>query len=153
MARKIGLGKYFCGISVSLVALLGGAWLMLAPFALGFQAEGEWIKATKIDFWTGLGVVVISLLGLLLFIASLRRDLNAAGIIHREPAPAAPVETATAPLALEQPEFATKMSSKGDEFDRTVAALATALAADLAERRKMTGEQASAHLANNGGKA
>ncbi len=147
-ARKVGIAKYFVGIGVSLLGLLAGAWLMAAPFALGFQVDGDWIKATKIDFWTGIGVAVVALLGLLLFIASLRSELKAAGIIREKPAPAALAE-APAP-ARDQPEIPAQVSGNGDEFDRAIASLAATLAADLAERRKMTAGQTGIPYVNGG---
>lgn len=148
VASKVGIAKYFVGIGVSLMALLAGAWLMLAPFALGFQADGDWIKATKIDFWTGLGVAAVALLGILLFIASLRGELKAAGIIRKKPAPAALVEVTT--QTHEQPDSSATVSSNGDEFDRAIASLAATLAADLAERRKMTAGQENRPFVNGG---
>ncbi len=149
-ARKVGIAKYFVGIGVSLLGLLAGAWLMAAPFALGFQVDGDWIKATKIDFWTGIGVAVLALLGLLLFIGSLRGELKAAGIIGVKPAPAAPVEAETPAPAQEQPEIPAQASVTGDEFDRAIASLAATLAADLAERRKMTAGQTGIPYVNGG---
>jgi hypothetical protein len=146
--RRVGIAKYFVGIGVSLLGLLAGAWLMAAPFALGFQVDGDWIKATKIDVWTGIGVAVVALLGLLLFIGSLRGELKAAGIIGVKPAPVAPVE-APGP-AQDQPEVADQASVTGDEFDRAIASLAATLAADLAERRKMTAGQTGIPYVNGG---
>ncbi len=143
--RTVGIAKYFVGIGVSLLGLLAGAWLMVAPFALGFQFGDDWTKATKIDFWTGAGVAAVALLGLLLFIGTLRGELKAAGIIGVKPAPAAPVK-AEAP-AQDQPEVAAQASVTGDEFDRAIASLAATLAADLAERRKMTaGHTSTPHM-------
>src|SRR5437764_15103110 len=71
----ITLGKYFWGLGASLLALLIGAWLMVAPFALGYQPYGDsWTGATTNDFWLGLAVVVVSLVGLALFAGSLLGD-------------------------------------------------------------------------------
>jgi hypothetical protein len=147
VARKVGIVKYFVGISVSLIALLAGAWLMLAPFALGVQGDGEWIKATKIDIGTGSGVAVVALLGLVLFIVSLPAELAAAGIIGRKPVPATTEETEPAPVPQDP---ASPASNHGDEFDRAIAALAETLAADLAARRKLASEQPTMPFANGG---
>ncbi len=154
VAWKVSIGKYFVGITASLLALLAGGWLMLAPFAIGFQAGGDWTKATKIDVFTGAGVAAVAFIGFLLFVSSLRSELKAAGIIRPKKAPATPAETAPAapetPAASAEPDFATALNSDGDAFDRAVAALAASLAADLASRRKMTGEQPTAPFANGG---
>lgn len=154
VAWKVGIGKYFVGIGASLIALLAGGWLMLAPFAIGFQAGGAWTKATKVDVFTGAGVAAVALLGFLLFAGSLQGELKAAGIIRPKPAPAVPEEAAPAvpetPAAPAQPDVAVGLNGDGDEFDRAVAALAASLAADLVSRRKMTGEQATAPFANGG---
>ncbi len=143
MVRNVGLAKYFWGIATSLITLLTGAWLMLAPFAIGFQPSGDWIKATQDDFWTGLVVAIVSLLSLLLFVFSLRRELRAAGLIPDQPkpvAPTAPSQAAQAPIA--------KLDE--DELERTIAILVASLAADLAERRKADNGQTTARMAGRG---
>src|SRR5437763_761845 len=80
----ITLGKYFWGLGASLLALLIGAWLMVAPFALGYQPYGDsWTGATTNDFWLGLAVVVVSLVGLALFAGSLLVALRGMGATAR----------------------------------------------------------------------
>ncbi|HEX5502337.1 MAG TPA: hypothetical protein VFW96_06915 [Thermomicrobiales bacterium] len=124
--RQVDLGKHFWALGVGLVTLLVGAWLMIAPFALGYQPYGAgWADGTIVDFWFGLGVVLVSLAGLALFALALVGDLRAAGVVRPrpkpQPAPAAPAAPAAAPPS--------------DDLERTLATLAAALAADLAERR------------------
>ena len=143
MVRNVGLAKYFWGIATSLITLLTGAWLMLAPFAIGFQPSGDWIKATQDDFWTGLMVAIVSLLSLLLFVFSLRRELRAAGLIPDQPKPVAP----TAPSQAAQALIA-KLDE--DELERTIAILVASLAADLVERRKADNGQTTARMAGRG---
>ena len=143
MVRNVGLAKYFWGIATSLITLLTGAWLMLAPFAIGFQPSGDWIKATQDDFWTGLVVAIVSLLSLLLFVFSLRRELRAAGLIPDQPKPVAP----TAPSQAAQALIA-KLDE--DELERAIAILVASLAADLVERRKADNGQTTARMAGRG---
>jgi uncharacterized membrane protein YcjF (UPF0283 family) len=138
------LGRHLWGLGASLITLVAGAWLMLAPFALGYQPYGaDWISQTHNDFWVGLGVIIVSAIGVGLFVASLRSELRAAGVMRlqrRAPAPFTASGTAPAgrpgaaasapgvPLAGAAPQQS--------DFERAMAALATALAADLAERRR-----------------
>lgn len=128
--RRVGLTRYLIGIATVVVTGFGGAWLMVAPFALGYQPGGaDWTDATKNDFWTGLAVLLVSVLGLVLFTVSFVGELRAAGIIRQRPAPAwgaaAPSSTGAASLP-----------TPSDELERTLALLASTLAAELAERRQ-----------------
>ena len=45
--------KYICGMVASLIIFLAGKWLILAPFALGYQPYGaDWVSQTTNDFVT-----------------------------------------------------------------------------------------------------
>ena len=137
--RSVGLARNLWGLGASLVTLIVGAWLILAPFALGYQPYGaDWASQTSNDFWVGIAVVLLSLVGLALFAASLMGSLRVAGVVRRqvrpEPAPY-PVEPARA-----APEA----------WERTIADLASALAEDLAERRRSSGGS-NAHSAGQVG--
>ncbi|MCL6521806.1 MAG: hypothetical protein K6U79_05450 [Firmicutes bacterium] len=80
--REPGVGKDLWGIGASLAALLGGLWLMVAPWALAFQSRGAaWSDATRNSFWSGLGVAVVALAGLLLFAGNLAAQLRDAGVL------------------------------------------------------------------------
>ncbi|HEX8959712.1 MAG TPA: hypothetical protein VF770_07810 [Solirubrobacterales bacterium] len=123
--RGISLGRNLWGLGASLVTLLVGASLIVAPFALGYQPYGaDWVSQTSNDFWVGLAVVVVSLAGLGLFVGSLLGDLRAAGVIKPEPEPT--------PAGARSPSLA----PSDDDPERAITALAAALAASLAERRQ-----------------
>ena len=56
------LGKYICGMVASLIIFLAGGWLILAPFALGYQQYGaDWVSQTTNDFVVGISVAVVAL--------------------------------------------------------------------------------------------
>jgi len=58
------LGKYLVGMGASLLIFLAGGWLILAPFALGYQPYGaDWVNQTTADFATGIPVAVVALVG------------------------------------------------------------------------------------------
>ncbi len=138
--RQIRPGKYIWGMGVSLVLLIAGAWLILAPFALGYQAYGaSWADQTWNDFWVGIGAVVVALIGFFLFFASLMSSLRAAGVIvaRQRPVLAQPQPQVAVPGAF-QP--AAPMPSQSD-LDRTMATLVAALAADLTARRQAASDQ------------
>src|SRR5579862_7889436 len=93
----VGIAKYYVGLGASLLTLLTGAWLILAPFALGFQPyTGDWTDATKNDFWFGIGISVVALAGMILFAMALLTTLRQAELL---PAQARPRATPAAPVA------------------------------------------------------
>ena len=96
--RNTGLGKHFWGLATSLIALLAGGWLMVAPYALGFQAYGAaWDDQMKVSFWTGLAVVIVALASLGAFMASLLGELRQLGIIQKRQKVVKPVKPAQEP--------------------------------------------------------
>jgi hypothetical protein len=132
------LGKYLIGMGASLLLFLAGGWLILAPFALGYQPYGaDWVNQTTADFATGIPVAVIALVGFAFFFASLLRALRAAGVL----AARKPAEQAQAAL---QPQTALALvpATAPSDLDRTLSTLAAALAADLSARRQAGSDQA-----------
>ncbi|MBA2346402.1 MAG: hypothetical protein H0V83_15190, partial [Rubrobacter sp.] len=74
--------KYFIGAVGALIGVLAGAWLMLAPFALAYQPSGaDWADPTYTDFWTGLPLLIVSLVGLVVYAAGLVGEMRERGII------------------------------------------------------------------------
>ena len=134
------LGKYVCGMVASLIIFLAGGWLILAPFALGYQPYGaDWTSQTTNDFATGIPVAVVALASFVLFFFSLLGALRAAGVLTARTRPvaqaAAPYQAqATAPQALVPYQ---------SDLDKTLATLAAALAADLSARRQSGSDQQS----------
>jgi hypothetical protein len=110
------------GLIGALVVLLAGGWLMLAPFALGYQPDGAgWVDATHADFWTGLGIAVIALLAGLLLVADLRGRLRAAGLVAARKATPEAAPVLAAPPAAAAP---------GDELVALLRPLVAALGRD-----------------------
>jgi glucan phosphoethanolaminetransferase (alkaline phosphatase superfamily) len=134
------LGKYICGMVASLIIFLAGGWLILAPFALGYQPYGaDWVSQTTNDFATGIPVAVVALASFVLFFYSLLGALRAAGVLTARMRPVAQVPApyqaqASAPQALVPFQ---------SDLDKTLATLAAALAADLAARRQAGSDQQS----------
>ena len=82
--------KYLIGMFGALGGMLVGAWLMLAPFALAYQPSGaDWADPTYTDFWSGLAILVVSLVGLVMYVAALVGELRSRGIIETREAPEA----------------------------------------------------------------
>lgn len=80
--------KYFIGGIGALVGMLAGAWLMLAPFALAYQPSGaDWADPTFADFWTGLPLLIVSLVGLVAYVLGLVEEMRERGIIARSQVP------------------------------------------------------------------
>ena len=127
------LGKYVCGIAASLTIFLAGGWLILAPFALGYQPYGtDWVSQTTNSFILGICVAVVALVAFVLFFYSLLGSLRAIGVLV---APSKVV--AQAPVAYQAPTSVPQASSQSqNDLDKTLATLAAALAADLSARRQ-----------------
>lgn len=130
------LGKYICGMVASLAIFLAGGWLILAPFALGYQPYGaDWVSQTTNDFVVGICVAVVALVSFVLFFVALLGSLRAAGVIAARPR--AQAVTATVEAA---PQAGPAAASTQSDLDRTLATLAQALAADLNMRRQGSGD-------------
>jgi hypothetical protein len=95
--------RFYVGILGGIAGVLGGAWLVLAPFALGYQPNNAaWADATKVDVFTGIGILVLGLVSVAAFAAGLAATLRAEGALppraRRAAPPPEPVE-ATAEVA------------------------------------------------------
>jgi hypothetical protein len=127
-------GKYIWGMTASLIIFLTGGWLILAPFALGYQPYGtDWVSQTTNSFVVGICVAVVALVALALFFMSLLGSLRAAGVLAARAQAPAPYQ-AQAPM----PQAPSQAQS---DLDKTLATLAAALAADLSSRRQAGSDQ------------
>jgi len=137
---QLTLSKYIFGMVASLIIFLAGGWLILAPFALGYQPYGaDWKSQTTNDFATGIPVAVVALVSFAFFFLSLLGALRAAGILaaRQRRQAQSPVLT-EAPAAIPHPSAAQQ-----SDLDKTLATLAAALAADLSARRQPGSNQQS----------
>jgi hypothetical protein len=126
------LGKYVCGMAASLIIFLAGGWLILAPFALGYQAYGaDWASQTTNSFVMGICIAVVALIAFGLFFYSLLGSLRATGVLI-----ASSKVVAQAPVAYQaQVPIPQASAQSQSDLDKTLATLAAALAADLNSRR------------------
>jgi hypothetical protein len=130
------IGKYVCGMAASLIIFLAGGWLILAPFALGYQPyNASWVSQTTNDFATGIPVAVVALIAFTFFFMSLIRSLAAAGVVVAQPKVQ---QQASAQYQSAAPQAAAASQS---DLDKTLATLAAALAADLTARRQGGSDQ------------
>jgi hypothetical protein len=126
-------GKYVCGMAASLIIFLAGGWLILAPFALGYQKYGaDWASQTTNSFVMGICVAVVALVAFVLFFYSLLGSLRASGVLV-----APPRVVAQAPVSYQtQVPVPQATAQSQSDLDKTLATLAAALAADLNSRRQ-----------------
>ncbi|UEJ81354.1 SPW repeat protein [Brachybacterium halotolerans subsp. kimchii] len=76
------------GAIASLLAMMAGLWLVLSPFALGFQKkDADWTDATLTDVWTGLPLALVGLIGVIVFAAALGKHMVQARFVTPRPAP------------------------------------------------------------------
>lgn len=119
---KIHFSMNVWGAAVSLITLLTGAWLMVAPFALAYQRSGaNWNSATGNSFGFGLAIVVVSIVGIELFAWSVVRDARLAGVLRMRR------QRATFNAEDAQMRIAA--------LERTLTQMAAVLAADVAAHR------------------
>lgn len=123
--------KYLIGMVGALGGMLVGAWLMLAPFALSYQPSGaDWADPTYTDFWSGVAILVVSLIGLLMYAFGLAAELRRRGIIERKEAPQAQqVQAAGMPVGGET------QASSGD-IEQILLPLVTAMLKDMQDQRQ-----------------
>ena len=137
---RLSLGKYVCGMAASLIIFLAGGWLILAPFALGYQPYGAgWVSETTNSFVMGICIAVVALVAFVLFFMSLLGSLRATGVIT---APTRVVAQAPASYQVQAAMPQAPVQTQSD-LEKTLATLAAALAADLSARRQTVSNQQS----------
>ena len=136
--------KYFIGAVGSLLGILAGAWLMLAPTALAYQPDGAgWVDATKVDFWSGAGLILLSVAGLIMFIFSLVEELRNMGVIERKEKEETEQEEAPEAAEAEEP------ASQQTDVEQVLLPLVNAMLKDMQDQQRREGEAASQN--NNSG--
>lgn len=109
-------------VAGSSVITVIGLFLGTSPWLWGLNHGGShWSLATKTDFWSGLGLVVVGLAAMALYRAELSRNLALAGVISRRP-----TLEENAPEAEEPSEAAPEPVT-----DEVLLALATAVVRDI----------------------
>jgi hypothetical protein len=119
--------KYVIGAVGALLGALVGAWLMLAPFALAYQNSGaDWADPTYVDFWTGLPLLVVSVVGFVLYVSGLVEELRRRGIMRRPYAE---------PTGQQAPDGPTDNASGSENnMEQILLPLVTAMLKDMQER-------------------
>lgn len=68
------------GLTATVLALLGGAWLAAAPWIVDFQSRGAgWSAVTTNAFWLGIAVAAVAFAALVVYAASALRALTHRG--------------------------------------------------------------------------
>lgn len=75
-------GRYLSGLCVAGLGLCAAGWLVLTPFAFGYQGRA-WHAATLTDLVTGGGLAVICVTTLIAWTLAWRRALRADGVLTR----------------------------------------------------------------------
>jgi hypothetical protein len=120
--------KYVVGATGALLGALVGAWLMLAPFALAYQSSGaDWADPTFVDFWTGLPLLAVSVVGVILYVSGLVEELRRRGIMRRPYAE--PAGQSQAPGELPAAD-----SGSENNMEQVLLPLVTAMLKDMQER-------------------
>lgn len=146
------VGRFVSAIAATMIALLAGIWLMVAPWLLGYpRPTAAWGDPVLIDFWTGVAVIVLAALALTAYGRVSARALKPVGAHVRArhadevSATVARVEeTPPAGNAAEPPRAAPAPQVPASaELDDILVPIATALLSDLAKRVETPSSQAS----------
>ncbi|PSR32522.1 MAG: hypothetical protein C7B46_13960 [Sulfobacillus benefaciens] len=69
--------RYFWPITTSVLSAIISALLMMSPWTFGLNLSGHsWSPSTETFFWSGIALLVISLVGTILWIMGLRSTLT-----------------------------------------------------------------------------
>jgi hypothetical protein len=134
------------GLGWALLTGLGGAWLAAAPWVLGQQPSGvAWTTVTSAQLGTGLGLVVLALMGAALVVAQVSGSLREAEALRRPASTPEPAAPALSPWSQPHPVPGT---GGGTQDQEALISLAQALADELtehelAERRRQEEGQPS----------
>lgn len=133
--------RRLAGAVASLLAMLAGLWLILAPFALGSQPKDtDWKDETFTNVWSGIGLGALGLIGVITFATALIRHLGARDMIapRRARSQAASAASAdAAPTAAAAPD---STASASKDWDELIAPLVEALTTDLDRDHAATSE-------------
>lgn len=127
------MSKFFFGIGGAVVGFWAGLWLMLAPFAQGYQPSGAaWADPTKASFWTGIGLVIVSVVGFILYALDLIEEMRRRGIIERK----------VKPQPQPQQEYAPQVVSQGNSaIEQAITPLLVEMLRDMQQQRQRREEQ------------
>ncbi|MCL5066575.1 MAG: hypothetical protein M1600_16135 [Firmicutes bacterium] len=113
--------KYLWPLSGLMVTVLAGVVVMVGPFALHLNLAGHWTRATETMFWSGVGIIVVGVLGLLMWQRELSNEIaNAMEPMHSKEEEA----LAEVPEAVAEP-------SGEEKWETELAKLAEAVLMDL----------------------
>jgi hypothetical protein len=116
------VSKYVWPLVTSLFVALFGAALLIWPFAIHTNTGG-WTHATTTDFWSGVGIAVIGLIGATAWFSGLRQELMARGLVAAKPRNADPAPAPQQPVG--NPEA---------DLDRLLRPLAETVLRDLTQQ-------------------
>jgi hypothetical protein len=73
---------YIAGLAGAAVVALTGVWLVIAPFAVGYQPDGaDWVDATVIGVVTGAALIVLGLVTLVVLATAIRAEAHRRGLL------------------------------------------------------------------------
>lgn len=141
--------KYLIGMFGALAGMLVGGWLMLAPFALAYQpSRAEWADPTYTDFWSGIAILIVSLLGLILYAAGLVGELRSRGIIESREEPEVQQQVQAAGM----PAVGGGQGGSSD-IEQILLPLVTAMLKDMQDQRQREENGGASRSDSQGGSA
>jgi hypothetical protein len=121
---------YVAGLAGAAAVALTGIWLIVAPFAVGYQPDGaEWVDATIIGVVTGAALVVLGLVTGIVLATALRAEARRHGLLPTTSPADAPMDSD--PDEPSDPDDADAFVAGPADLESVLAPLAAALLEDL----------------------
>jgi hypothetical protein len=80
-ADRLRPTPFIAGLAGAVAVMFVGVWLLIAPFAVGYQPDGaDWVDGTIVGVATGAAVLLLGLLTLVVVAGALRAEVRRRGL-------------------------------------------------------------------------
>jgi hypothetical protein len=119
---------YIAGLAGAATIALTGVWLIIAPFAVGYQPDGaDWVDATVIGVATGAALIVLGLVTSIVLATAIRAEAHRRGLLPSPDVEAGPTERPDDA----QSDHDDELAAGPADLESVLAPLAAALLEDL----------------------
>lgn len=123
---------YIAGLAGACAVTLIGVWLIVAPFAVGYQPDGaDWVDATLVGVATGAALVVLGLVTMVVLAGALRDEARRRGIAPGAAVEPTPDDRSSAGGEVEDEPDVDEPADEPADLEAVLAPLAAALLEDL----------------------
>lgn len=124
---RVRPAPYIAGLAGASAVALAGVWLVIAPFASGYQPDGaDWVDATLVGVASGAALILLGLVTMIVLVRALRAEARRRGITPRTVE-----QTATGDEPPSDDEAPDDLADEPADLEAVLAPLAAALLEDL----------------------